>query len=379
MAKQDCAIRSKEKFMKMLKDSSESKKKSLDESIKKNEELKLNNNVLKAENKELKNENNYLRNILNDNEELLVFYDSVGQYRPELVQCIMNLQDCMVSTADIVSLEQISEISEKKNLTLYSDETSKFGKSFEVFAVTDEDKTSYLLGLREMYSKRADSVLDTFKEHHSAETLKKKSHISTICEKLETIMEFLKRAKDDSTQVLLGKLAPFPDVLTDRNDIILKELLPFDVSDSLTIQILQALFSAMLVLLKRQAADHLPGGNFFKMAEDIQEESSTTLKHNKLPEFFFGQLDFLMKYRPNASTVYNEPFLLFSHNKTGKWLEDMDVEERNELINSCRKEGRELRTKLKSRLVEIEKKRLTVLMERKAALIAKQIKTLEKN
>ncbi|KAJ8301920.1 hypothetical protein KUTeg_020907 [Tegillarca granosa] len=47
-------------------------------------ELKLNNNVIKAEKKELKNENDYLRNILNDYEELLVFDDSVGQYRPEL-------------------------------------------------------------------------------------------------------------------------------------------------------------------------------------------------------------------------------------------------------------------------------------------------------
>ncbi|KAJ8301353.1 hypothetical protein KUTeg_020340 [Tegillarca granosa] len=54
-----------------------------------------------------------------------------------------------------------------------------------------------------------------------------------------------------------------------------------------------------------------------------------------------------MKYRPNASTVCNE---------------------------SCRKEGGEIRTKFKSRLVEIDKKRLTVLMERKAALKAKQIK-----
>ncbi|KAJ8301919.1 hypothetical protein KUTeg_020906 [Tegillarca granosa] len=63
-----------------------------------------------------------------------------------------------------VSLKQISEISEKNNLILYSDETAKFGKSFEVFTVTDENKTNYLLVLREMYSKRADSVLDTFKE-----------------------------------------------------------------------------------------------------------------------------------------------------------------------------------------------------------------------
>ncbi|KAJ8301352.1 hypothetical protein KUTeg_020339 [Tegillarca granosa] len=82
-------------------------------------------------------------------------------------------------------------------------------------------------------------------------------------------MEFFKKAKDDSTKVLLGKLAPFPDVLSDRNDIILKEMLTSDASDSLTIQILQALFSAMLVLHKRQAVNHLPGGHFFKMAGNI--------------------------------------------------------------------------------------------------------------
>lgn len=29
-------------------------------------------------------------------------------------------------------------ISKKTNLTLYSDETSKYGKSFELFAVTDD-------------------------------------------------------------------------------------------------------------------------------------------------------------------------------------------------------------------------------------------------
>lgn len=55
-------------------------------------------------------------------------------------------------------------ISESKNLTLYSDETSKFGRSFEVFAVTDSDKNSYLLGLRKMHSKSSETVLDTLKQ-----------------------------------------------------------------------------------------------------------------------------------------------------------------------------------------------------------------------
>lgn len=47
---------------------------------------------------------------------------------------------------------------------MYSDETSKYGKSYEVFAVTDESKNSYLLGLREMHCKSSETVLDTLKE-----------------------------------------------------------------------------------------------------------------------------------------------------------------------------------------------------------------------
>lgn len=56
------------------------------------------------------------------------------------------------------------DISQKQNLTLYSDETSKFGKSYEVFVVSDEDKNSYVLGLREMQCKGSETVVDTLKE-----------------------------------------------------------------------------------------------------------------------------------------------------------------------------------------------------------------------
>lgn len=47
---------------------------------------------------------------------------------------------------------------------MYSDETSKFGRSLKVFAVTGSDKNSYLLGLREMHSKSSETVLDTLKQ-----------------------------------------------------------------------------------------------------------------------------------------------------------------------------------------------------------------------
>lgn len=49
----------------------------------------------------------------------------------------------------------------KENLTLYTDETRKFGKTYNKYIVTDEDKCPYFLGLREMFNKSAQTAFDT--------------------------------------------------------------------------------------------------------------------------------------------------------------------------------------------------------------------------
>ena len=56
------------------------------------------------------------------------------------------------------------------------------------------------------------------------------------------------------------------------------------------------------------------------------------LFHNKLPEFTFGVLDFLLRYRPNASTIVNEAFIMFAMNKTRDWLAKMDPTEKENLM-----------------------------------------------
>lgn len=60
--------------------------------------------------------------------------------------------------------KQLESLVGESDMTLYTNETSKFGKSYGVFAVTDTAKTTYLLGLREMASKGAKTTLDTFHE-----------------------------------------------------------------------------------------------------------------------------------------------------------------------------------------------------------------------
>lgn len=74
-------------------------------------------------------------------------------------------------TVDSISVQKVAVVQKQleslvgeSDMTLYTDETSKFRKSYCVFAVTDTAKNTYLLGLREMASKSAKTTLDTFHE-----------------------------------------------------------------------------------------------------------------------------------------------------------------------------------------------------------------------
>ena len=69
---------------------------------------------------------------------------------------------------------------------------------------------------------------------------------------------------------LTGQLAPF---LINHDDNTVKELLCADDTDTITVQMLQCLFEIMETLLKRQAADHLPGGRDKRLI--IYQEENT--------------------------------------------------------------------------------------------------------
>ena len=65
----------------------------------------------------------------------------------------------------LVSQKHLSSVlADKTETTLYTDETRKFGHTYNAFVVTDEEKRPYLLGLREMANKSAKTTLDTLKE-----------------------------------------------------------------------------------------------------------------------------------------------------------------------------------------------------------------------
>jgi len=85
-----------------------------------------------------------------------------------------------------------------------------------------------------------------------------------------------------------------------------------------------------------------------------------------------------MKYRPNATVLCNEAFLMFSHNKTGEWLAGLSDDERETLLKEAKTEGRNIRKKIQERIKNIEKERLEKLRRKENELKEKKVKEFKK-
>ncbi|CAG2246322.1 unnamed protein product [Mytilus edulis] len=72
--------------------------------------------------------------------------------------------------------------------------------------------------------------------------------------------------------------------------------------------------------LKEKVKDHLPGGKFENVTAEVQIQMKSVIPHNKLPEWIFGYLDWLLKHRPNSTRLANEAPIVYKLNKTSEWL-----------------------------------------------------------
>lgn len=166
-------------------------------------------------------------------------------------------------------------------------------------------------------------------------------------------MTFLKMATEDSTvtlEFIHGENSPFDISNIPEDEVVNKLTEDDDPTSDIIIPILQSMFHAFHGLLCRLIPEHLPGGIFDKPSDDLVEKTKSVMKHNKLPEFVFGQLDQLMRYMPNATILTNDSFITYSHNRTRNWLEKLGKDEREQLLTECRKEGRDIRQQFKNRI-----------------------------
>lgn len=128
----------------------------------------------------------YLETLLHAHESVALFNSDSNSYIPAYRQAVMKLTGLNVATSKVndvintslklvgkslenchsrktadaigsetvaVSSAQVGQKLKGKNTTLYSDETNKFGKTYNTFLISDDDKNVYCLGFRDMCNK----------------------------------------------------------------------------------------------------------------------------------------------------------------------------------------------------------------------------------
>lgn len=140
----------------------------------------------------------YLHSLVQDDKEISILDEKLHAYTPEFRKVVMNISGKNEATEHIVSfineslklagktLKQIPTrrtidnivtekvvasfiqvgqcLTNKEKTTLYSDETRKFGKTYNSYFISEDHKNVYMLGSREMHNKASSTTFDTFKE-----------------------------------------------------------------------------------------------------------------------------------------------------------------------------------------------------------------------
>ena len=138
--------------------------------------------------------------------------------------------------------------------------------------------------------------------------------------------------------------------------------------DATVQEIMQVVFSSLAVLVSQLLEDHLPGGVLDKPNQQLVEETKSVPNSNTISERDFATLDRLLREKPNATTLTLEGIILFSNNKTARWLQEKSTEDREMLFAKARKRGPEFKSLYKLRRKQLLEDQAKVLREKQIAL-----------
>ena len=88
----------------------------------------------------------------------------------------------------------------------------------------------------------------------------------------------------------------------------------------------------------------------------------------------FAHLDRLLREKPNASILSLEAMILFSNNKTAKWLNEKSEAELSKLLQKARACGPELKNQYQAHKKQLLEERAGILQAKQAALMRLQEK-----
>ncbi|WAR22430.1 hypothetical protein MAR_016404 [Mya arenaria] len=123
---------------------------------------------------------------------------------------------------------------------------------------------------------------------------------------------------------------------------------------------LQVILSALTKLAKKLYADHLPGGKL--RTNEIKTVAAP--KTSCFAESVFGQMDHMLRTKPNISTLAAEASIMFANNNTLEWLQSKITKERSQVIKTASRNVPSMRRKYKERIDTIKEQRRIKLQEK---------------
>ena len=133
----------------------------------------------------------------------------------------------------------------------------------------------------------------------------------------------------------------------------------------MTVQALEQICNALLLILERQAADQLHGGQYFKPSNELKQSAQNVPSHNKISESDFGLFDYLSRQKPGANPEFLKAIIMFRQNKTDYWLKSKESDQVNSLMDEARKLSARMAAKYKNRREALKKRKEEKFLEEK--------------
>ena len=191
-------------------------------------------------------------------------------------------------------------------------------------------------------------------------------HIADVSDIYQVVVEFLRDVFTHNNASSLRSGSSYPRIFEGRlnKDKVYDSLMQVSPYDDLVDEILIHLCRDWCALLERLLADHLPGGQFAVMTDEKRQCTESVVKHNKVAEEMFAQLDRLLRLKPNATITTHEAQIMYAKNATSEWLECKSKEDQSTIIKASYGQTKKLLQRAKIIKDEIRIKKQETLAEK---------------
>ena len=181
-------------------------------------------------------------------------------------------------------------------------------------------------------------------------------HVLDLPHHYSKLKDFFETCTEESISAFMtGESTPFNSKHTKKDELWMALVSPSE-HDPTVRHMLLSIFKSLAILLDRVLADHHPVIQAeVENKEEVRAKTSSVRTTNVVSERDFAMFDRLLREKPHATTLALEAHILFSNNKTSKWLMSKSEEEREKIMEEARKNVPQHRERYQHRISAIEK------------------------